>query len=337
MVDNPDKTYYALVADLGNGNGMALSTTANGTTALEGKNVNIVNGKVVNGKATDISWEITEASNYKTVRTTDGKYLVHGTADKNTDLKVSESTTGNKWETTDKGAFGAYLGRDQAIQWSTQNTCFKNYTGTSNGFYAVSQYTFTDGYVREELTAGNWGTFCADHAIAADDYNGVTFYSIAGKIVNAEDAPTNIVLTEVAGELTAGEAYIFQVNEEANKLVAAYSEESAEAPIATNGLVGSFTRTDVDKGMYLLSGGKVVKCGTGCNIAANRAYIDMSQVPVVDTSAAGVKLGIGDITVGIDGIQSEGTTGSIYNIAGQRMSKLQRGLNIVDGKKVLVK
>lgn len=335
---NNQPTYYALVADLGNGNGMALSTTAKETTALEGKNVNIINGKVVNGKATDISWEITEASNYKTVRTTDGKYLVHGTADKNTDLKVSESTTGNKWETTDKGDFGAKLGRAQAIQWSTQNTCFKNYAGTSNGYYAVSQYTFTDGYVRD-VTAGNWGTFCADHTIAAEDYSGVTFYLIAGKTVDAQNEPVSIVLQE-AGELMAGAAYIFQANEGATKLIAAYSEENVNEPFLAsenNGLVGSFTRTDVAEGMYLLSGGKVVKCGTGCNIAANRAYIDMSQVPVVDTSVAGVKLGIGDITVGIDGIQSEGTTGSIYNIAGQRMSKLQRGLNIVDGKKILVK
>lgn len=46
---------------------------------------------------------------------------------------------------------------------------------------------------------------------------------------------------------------------------------------------------------------------------------------------------IDDITDGISGINAENGNQTIYNIAGQRVSKAQKGLYIVNGKKVLVK
>ena len=329
-------TYYALVADLGNGSGVALSSTASGTTALAGVEVDIINKKVVNGKAKKISWEITVGKTTE-IRTIDGKYLVHATADTKTDLKVSEYSDGKDWVSTSRGDFGAVLGREQAIQWSSASTCFKNYAGTDKGYYAVSQYTFADGYTRD-VTAGNWGTFCVDHSIAAADYSGVKFYTIAGKVMKNNE-PAYIVLQE-ANELRAGVAYIFQANEDATKLIAAYSDESIDEPISAeynNGLAGSFEGQDVEEGMYLLSGGAIVKCGTGCSIAANRAYIDMSNVPVVNGEEAGVKLNIGGGEDGISSLDAASEGAVIYDLSGRRVSKTAKGLYIVNGKKVAVK
>lgn len=339
---NNQPTYYALVAEY---NGKHYAMNDKGGTPWGATEVDAVNGKVVNGKSDELSWTINEYVSYTSFK------------NKKSDKYLCYKSSGTEFTDTNSGDNHKWTANAEHDTWTNQNgktsgtvrtmlyndgTGFKNYaTSNANGKgYSdyTHKYTFADGYVRD-VTAGNWGTFCADHTIAAEDYSGVTFYSIAGKTVDAQNEPVSIVLQE-AGELMAGAAYIFQANEGATKLIAAYSEENVNEPFLAsdnNGLVGSLDGTAVAEGMYLLSGGKVVKCGTGCNIAANRAYIDMSQVPVVDTSAAGVKLGIGDITVGIDGIQREGTTGSIYNIAGQRMSKLQRGLNIVDGKKILVK
>jgi len=341
MVENPDKTYYALVAEYNN-QFFAVDGSSFNSGAYDAVEVDAVNGKVVSKATNAISFEFTTYTNVEYIKNKQtSKYIGYGSSTNLSQLNASYSWTIDKdhssWKNGDGGT--------RSIVYRRKDNIFKAFA-TSNindekGDYATSYtqaYTFADGYVRD-VNAGGWGTFCVDHSIALDDYSGVTFYLIGGKIVNAQEEPVAIVL-EKANELMAGVAYIFQANEGATKLVAAYcgdsTSEVADAS-ANNGLVGSLNGTAVAKGMYLLSGGKVVKCGTGCNIAANRAYIDMSQVPVVDTSAAGVKLGIGDITVGIDGIQSNGTTGSIYNIAGQRMSKLQRGLNIVDGKKVLVK
>ncbi len=223
--------------------------------------------------------------------------------------------------------------RRNVMQYNSSNSIFSCYGSASQAdvyLYERDDDTAMAASYARTTTTGNFGTLCLPNNATV---LGAKLYSIEGK--NSESDPTCIKLSEVKGTAQAGVPYIFEAT--ATSLQAYYSQKSTATASDNNGLVGSLDGTDVAEGMYLLSGGKVVKCGTGCNIAANRAYIDMSQVPVVDTSAAGVKLGIGDITVGIDGIQSNGTTGSIYNIAGQRMSKLQRGLNIVDGKKVLVK
>ena len=39
----------------------------------------------------------------------------------------------------------------------------------------------------------------------------------------------------------------------------------------------------------------------------------------------------------IDAIETGSEAGAIYNVAGQRVSKLQKGINIVGGKKIVVK
>ena len=64
-------------------------------------------------------------------------------------------------------------------------------------------------------------------------------------------------------------------------------------------------------------------------IAAGKAYYQ---------SASGVKAFYfsGDDTTGIVSLTDEKAEGtSIYNLAGQRLQKMQRGINIINGKKVL--
>lgn len=225
---------------------------------------------------------------------------------------------------------------------------FKNYavSNINTGDYSdyTHAYSFADGYTRA-VTANNYGTFCVDHTIAADDYSGVKFYSIAGKVLNSANEPTSIVLKEETGELLAGFAYIFQANDDAAKLVAAYSDEDINEPFVAadnNGLAGSFTGTAVDEGKYLLSSGQIVKCGTGCSIGANRAYIDMDLVPEYNGAGNNVKmLGVdGFIVDGINATENGQLTmgnAKIFNIAGQRLQRPVRGINIINGKKVLVK
>ena len=45
-----------------------------------------------------------------------------------------------------------------------------------------------------------------------------------------------------------------------------------------------------------------------------------------------------DLITGVESIDSkQQTTEEIYNLAGQRLGKTQKGINIVNGRKVLVK
>ena len=72
---------------------------------------------------------------------------------------------------------------------------------------------------------------------------------------------------------------------------------------------------------------------TGTELAANRAYVTAATVGEVKGFAINW-----DSVDAINAIESvKATDGAIYNLAGQRMNKLQRGINIVNGKKFIVK
>lgn len=346
-VVDPNKTYYALVSEY---DGKYYAVNAQGGTTWGATEVeDVVNGKVLNG-TDDIAWEI--IPNGKAVglrnktKTDNGSWIYIGYAKSGTNLQSSSSIVSWTVDSDNKtwtNQNGNTSGTVRSIIYNNDNSVqgFKNYAvsnvnGSSYGSYTHA-YTFADGYVRT-VTAGNWGTFCVDHTIAAADYSGVKFYSIAGK-----DKNENYISLKEETELMAGVAYIFQANEGATKLIAAYSDESIEEPFEAsdnNGLAGSFTGQDVEEGMYLLSGGKIVRCGTGCTIAANRAYIDMDYVPVLGNESASeglVKLFLGT-TDAVRGIDADNLNGAvIYDLSGRRLQNAQRGLYIVNGKKVAVK
>ena len=78
----------------------------------------------------------------------------------------------------------------------------------------------------------------------------------------------------------------------------------------------------------------------GNTVAANRAYISILKSESADVKAFIALPGMEDTPTGIEAVESSQTTvdsKAIYNLAGQRLQKLQKGVNIVNGKKVLVK
>ena len=102
---------------------------------------------------------------------------------------------------------------------------------------------------------------------------------------------------------------------------------------ATTGNYSNYTfgEQDGDPGFYPING--------STTLLAQTAYL---QLPTSFVSA-GVKVSVvfeDDIIDGIEGFEAfEGIDGSegIYNLSGQRLGKTQRGINIVGGKKILVK
>ena len=73
---------------------------------------------------------------------------------------------------------------------------------------------------------------------------------------------------------------------------------------------------------------------SGRKIGANKAYLKLDA----DLAVKGLLLRFDEET-GINDVRGnkEGGTSEIFNLAGQRMSRVQKGVNIVNGKKVLVK
>ena len=91
------------------------------------------------------------------------------------------------------------------------------------------------------------------------------------------------------------------------------------APIAT-----------IAAGDYFIGNGKLYKSAGSTSMNAFRAYIHAKSAEVKPI------LFIDDEATSIDAINGlEAESGVIYNLAGQRISKMQKGINIVNGKKVL--
>ena len=186
-------------------------------------------------------------------------------------------------------------------------------------------------------TEGRYGTVCLPKGATATNITGATIFSIAGKRVDDSDNLRSIVLEKVS-DMEAGKPYIFLASGSELKVI--YSGEAVAEALADNGLVGSFEYLDVAEGMYLISNNKLVLCGTGCSIAANRAYIDMDEVPLfVEGSVSEAKIaviGLDDAT-GIEGIRIEGGEAIRHNVSGIRIPQGTKGIVIINGKKMLKK
>lgn len=175
------------------------------------------------------------------------------------------------------------------------------------------------------VKSGNYGTICLPYDAII---TGANLYSIGG------EANGWLHLNEET-TLEAGTPYIFEATADAINCYYTGSVEATEA-LTIRGLVGSLTGTSVPTGKYILKNNEIRLAGTGVTIGANRAYIDMEQVPAYD--GASVKaITIFDNATGINGIDATANGETIYNVAGQRMQKLQKGINIVGGRKVIVK
>lgn len=172
-------------------------------------------------------------------------------------------------------------------------------------------------------------TFCAPFTVAIPaDYQSVvtasTVTGVEGNVLTLEPVanyviPANtpvIVETPAANTLPVSGIYV-KGTPVAGLLTGVY--ENTPAP------VGSYVLQNLDKvGFYQVAEGNQPTVG------ANRCYL---TVP-----AAGVKAFFlnGDDATGISNVDANVDANEvIYNIAGQRINKFQKGINIINGKKIL--
>jgi len=181
------------------------------------------------------------------------------------------------------------------------------------------------------ITSAKYATFVAPFDVEIP--SGVTAYTV-------DDVASNGFTLEMT-EVTSGTI-------EKNTPVVLYSESTVNETFygktvdgtPTEGLLtGVYERTEVPNGSYVLqnNGGKVgfylVDTSKATpSVNANRAYL---------TAPTLVKLNAyffddGTATA-IQSVFDGAESGEVYDIAGRKLGKLQKGVNIVNGKKVLVK
>ena len=177
-----------------------------------------------------------------------------------------------------------------------------------------SFWKFTE-FEPQTISSAGYATYCASEdvvVLGAQAYKG----SVSGSYVS---------LAEV-NDVPAGSAVVLKGN------LFAVVAKTAESDMSGNDLVPS-TGITADGTHYILAekNGKAgfYKAAAGTTIPAGKAYI---------TSGAGVKafyFDSDDATNIKDLKDVKDSDNLIFNLSGQRLQKMQKGINIVNGKKVL--
>ena len=230
--------------------------------------------------------------------------------------------------------------------WKLYNTLASKYMGSNGdqGFYTSPAYS--DIKIQEAakhnvslniLAANKYGTITLPFDVAVPD--GVVAYSTTELDGNV------IVLTEVT-EMKANTPYILFAEAGAETTLSGYGAAYTDATYTSGLLTGAYVKTIVPTGSYVLQNlndyvafYKVTETEEEFTMPAYRAYLTAREASGVKT----LNFGPADDATGISAIEALTTgTAEIYNAAGVRVNKLEKGVNIIrtaDGKtqKVLVK
>ena len=148
--------------------------------------------------------------------------------------------------------------------------------------------------------------------------------------------------------VTAGTPVLLIGAEGATSVTATIGSSYASAPATTNVLTGTFLGTAIDctaatgtnyvMGLDANNGDRIGFYhvnNAAFALKANRAYLHIDG-----GSVKGFAINWDQLADGVNSLAPNSSIvgdGHIYNLAGQRVSKLQRGVNIVNGRKVIVK
>ena len=310
-----------------NGSNYAMPNN-NVTSAPAAVAVTVV-GKTLSGEIGDnLQWNISgdAEDGYMFYPNGDSENWLYCTDDNN---GVRVGTNDNKFFTvSDDGylsntATSRYVGIYNSQDWRCYTSINVNIADQTFKFYKKAE--------AKSVTVTNVGyaTYCSDKAL---DFEGTGITAYVGTAVGKKltftpitQVPANTGLLLVcAGGTTADVPVI------------------ASAPaVADNCLTGVTEATTLTAADYILNVKDVdgekkagfFLAGSHTSLAANRAYIPASV-------GAGVKSFALDLEDNADGIEETLSDSllkgeNIYNLAGQRLSKMQKGINIVNGKKVL--
>lgn len=209
-------------------------------------------------------------------------------------------------------------------------SCFYNITvdrSTYNNFsFSVAPY-----FTRTIGDAG-YATWSNDekYTVEAGEGASVTAYTVTDKTtyakLNAQEA--DAVFPASTGLVLGGSGEV---------IIKAVASDATTANMTGNDLVGSGNNgTSISAGSYVLywDGSDATSVGftktAAGTLEAHKAYL-------ASTDATRSFLGFNEDVNGINEAVFSSDNGAIFNLQGIRMNKMQRGLNIVNGRKVMVK
>ena len=204
----------------------------------------------------------------------------------------------------------------------------------SSSFMRINSIEFTTLPENTTVKIDNgtgYRTFASKYPTDWSAVSGVSAYtaSVSGNTVS---------FTKVTGAVPAGEGLLLKADD-ATVTEAYIVPIPTETPSAvTNALVGVTIEAEVsDIGIFVLMNGDqgvgFYKTKNAFTVGANTAYLPASAAPA--RSFIGFS---DDETTGINALMgNEKMNGEVYNLNGQRVAAPQKGLYIVNGKKVVMK
>lgn len=278
------------------------------------------------------------------------QFFVKNTAYTNTNdlYNTTEEDDGSKLsDFTFEGSSNQNLQKN--IPTAYRYIAIKNASTSYRPYLKTISLTWQLAYFRSALTVGNLGTLCLPYGIKAEDMDGITAYSIAGKTVE-NDVVTSLVFDEV-DYIEAGKPYIFVAK--TNEIALKYCGDKAESPTCERGMYGvfedhPFTNDDQHNDNYYVIANNIVQAASKkSGVYANCAYIRMDEVPIYNaaqsTNRALIITGEGftqtDISPTLlNSLPSSERSNNAFDISGRKWTiSVAPAITIINGKKNLAR
>lgn len=249
----------------------------------------------------------------------------------------ADEDNGNNW---------CYLGPMTLVRMGDSKTAM-NIIIDESATTLPNRCAFADVTLIRSLQSSKWNTFSVPFNITAEQLANSPLSSCTVYGFQMSDA-TSITFSNNVTSIDAGKPYLVLLPEGVSDIVnptfnSVSIEETEDVTMGDPGCV-QFVGQIYNKSLlsindvcYLDDNGKVKQLAANGTIKGLRAYF---IVPDAQQQSSGVKLFFNSIEDGIQTMANDQWTmdnAAIYNLAGQRLQKVQRGVNIVNGKKVLVK
>lgn len=207
--------------------------------------------------------------------------------------------------------------------------------------------------VTRALKAGNWNTFCLPFSLNEEEIESQLGSDAEVKALSTfdvNDEGTTLILNfGDASEIAAGQPYMVRVQEAVSTITAeGKTINTITAPVQefSNDLYncnfhGNYYYLEGTKNGYvphstfIISNNLFYLVNSNVKMKGFRGYIEATE-KATGAPVKAMSFTTDAVVTGTLGIQYEGLEdGCIYNLQGLRQSKLQKGINIVNGKKAL--
>lgn len=222
--------------------------------------------------------------------------------------------------------------------------------------------------VKRAIKAGNWSTICLPFAMDANQMKtafgeGVELadFTSYDPVYDADDNVTSIEVNfTTTSEFEANHPYIVKVGADITEIkldgvMLEPSEEDAyieydngktgRQRVVYGTFVGTYTaETLVPADDLFLSGNKFYYSTGSTKMKAFRGFFELTDVLAVKASGAKINISVDGEATSIDGIGTQHVVEGVYDLSGRKiqlengdLNKLQKGVYIIDGKKVTIK